>query len=112
MAETIKDFLVSVGFKVDGASERKFTDAIRSATLQADLLARGLEGAAKAIAKAVADISAGFESIYYTAQRANTSVGNLRAMMNKGLSAEERLISSFRASYAASGLSTAARNRV
>lgn len=80
MAETIKDFLVSVGFKVDGASERKFTDAIRSATLQADLLARGLEGAAKAIAKAVADISAGFESIFYTAQRANTSVGNLRAM--------------------------------
>lgn len=80
MADTIKDFLVSIGFKVDGASERKFTDAIRGATLQADLLARGIEGAAKAIAKAVADISAGFESIYYTAQRANTSVGNLRAM--------------------------------
>lgn len=80
MAESIKSFLVDIGFKVDGASERKFTDAIRSATLQADLLARGLEGAAKAIAKAVADISAGFESIFYTAQRANTSVGNLRAM--------------------------------
>lgn len=80
MAETIKDFLVSIGFSVDSASERKFTDAIRTATLQADLLARGLEGAAKAIAKAVADISAGFESIFYTAQRANTSVGNLRAM--------------------------------
>ncbi|KNY19140.1 phage tail tape measure protein [Methylobacterium sp. ARG-1] len=80
MAETIKDFLVSVGFKVDGSSERKFTDAIRSATLQADLLARGLEGAAIAIAKAVASISAGFESVYYTAQRANTSVSSLRAM--------------------------------
>lgn len=80
MAETIKDFLVSVGFKVDGSSERKFTDAIRSATLQADLLARGLEGAAVAIAKAVASISAGFESVYYTAQRANTSVSSLRSM--------------------------------
>lgn len=80
MAETIKDFLVSIGFSVDTSSERKFTDAIRSATLQADLMARSLEGAARAIAKAVADISAGFESIYYTAQRANTSVGSLRAM--------------------------------
>lgn len=80
MAETIKDFLVSIGFSVDSSSERKFTDAIRSATLQADLLARGLEGAAVAIAKAVAQISAGFESVYYTAQRANTSVSSLRAM--------------------------------
>ncbi|GAN52310.1 hypothetical protein ME121_6441 [Methylobacterium sp. ME121] len=80
MAETIKEFLVGLSYKVDGASERKFTDAIRSATLQADLLARGIESAAKAIAKAVADISAGFESIFYTAQRANTSVGSLRAM--------------------------------
>ncbi|CAA2157074.1 hypothetical protein MBRA_02491 [Methylobacterium brachiatum] len=80
MAETIKDFLVSIGFSIDSSSERKFTDAIRSATLQADLLARGLEGAAVAIAKAVAQISAGFESVYYTAQRANTSVSSLRAM--------------------------------
>lgn len=80
MADTIKEFLVGIGFKVDSSSERKFTDAIRSATLQADLMARGIEGAARAIAKAVADISAGFESIYYTAQRANTSVGSLKSM--------------------------------
>jgi muramidase (phage lysozyme) len=80
MAETIKDFLVSIGFSVDSSSENKFKNAIRSATLQADLLARGLEGAAVAIAKAVAQISAGFESVYYTAQRANTSVSSLRAM--------------------------------
>lgn len=80
MADTIKDFLVGLGFKVDTGSQRKFTDAIRSATLQAELLGRALEGAAKAIAKAVADISAGFEQIYYTAQRANTSVASMKAM--------------------------------
>ncbi|MCJ2069390.1 phage tail tape measure protein [Methylobacterium sp. J-030] len=80
MADTIKEFLVGLVFKVDSSSERKFTDAIRSATLQADLLARGLEGAAVAVAKAIAQIAQGFESIYYTAQRANTSVGSLRAM--------------------------------
>ncbi|ACB26127.1 hypothetical protein [Methylobacterium radiotolerans] len=80
MADTIKEFLVGLAFNVDKSSERKFTDAIRTATLQADLLARGLESAAVAVAKAVAKIAEGFESVQYVAQRANTSVGNLRSM--------------------------------
>jgi len=78
-ADVIKEFLVSLGYKVDKSSEGKFKDAVRSATLQAQLLARAVEEAAEAAVKAVQRIAIGFDQLYWSAQRTGASAANLRA---------------------------------
>lgn len=44
--ETIKSFLVGLGFKVDESSERKFTDSVARATKTAMALGAAVEAAA------------------------------------------------------------------
>jgi len=45
--ETIREFLIGLGYKNDAAGERRFTGAIESATLKANLLATALEDMAR-----------------------------------------------------------------
>jgi hypothetical protein len=57
-AETIKDFLVSVGFKIDEPSERRFSASLVGAVTQATLLANALEGMARVAAAKVNEVAA------------------------------------------------------
>lgn len=80
MATTLKDFLVSIGYKIDGGSEKKFNESIRNATLQAALLARGIEEAVRAVAKAITSITSNFEVLFYQAQRTTSSVAGIKSL--------------------------------
>lgn len=77
--DVLKEFLVAIGYKVDEPSQKKFTDSIRVATVQAQLLSNALELAAKAVVRAVADMAAGFEDLYFSSKRTHASVENIKA---------------------------------
>lgn len=80
MAETIKEFLVSIGFGVDDRSEKKFENSIRRATLQAELLSKALIETAKNVAQALESVAKNFDALYWTSQRTGASVQNIRAL--------------------------------
>jgi len=80
VAETIKEFLVGLGYKVDGSSEAKFTRSIESATKSVIALGTILTGVAVATTAAVTKIARGFDEIYYMSQRTNASVQNIKAV--------------------------------
>jgi len=77
---TIREFLVSLGYTVDGNSERKFKESMRGATLQAQLLADAIEGMVKVVADGVQKVARSFDSLYWSSQRTGASVQNIRAL--------------------------------
>lgn len=80
MADTIREFLVSLGYTVDGNSERKFKESMRGAVVQAQLLADAIEGMARIVVDGVAKVARSFDSLYWSSQRTGASVQNIRAL--------------------------------
>ncbi|MEE8627252.1 phage tail tip lysozyme [Methylobacterium ajmalii] len=78
--DVLKGFLVSLGFKIDDASQKKFQSAVKSAVTQANLLASAIEGAAVAVAKNLFSMSEGFDKLYFASRRTGASVQNIRAL--------------------------------
>lgn len=79
-ADVIKDFLVSLGFKIDDAGMKKFTGGIESATLTVAKLGVTLEATALAVVAFTAKISSGLEDLYFASQRTQSSVANIQAL--------------------------------
>lgn len=63
--EVIKEFLVGLGFSVDGNSLAKFNKAIESATLKVATMYTAIQAAAAAIFYGISKISEGFEQMGY-----------------------------------------------
>ncbi len=80
MAETIREFLVKIGYQVDGSSEQRFERSLGRATLRAELLGRAIAEAAEAVVRGATRIAASFDDIYYASQRTKTSVENLKSL--------------------------------
>lgn len=80
MADVIREFLVSLGYKVDPNSEKRFEASVRSATLQADLLGRAIAKSAEKVFEGVTQISKSFEQVYWQAQRTQATVQGIRAI--------------------------------
>lgn len=80
MAETIREFLVGIGYKVDGGSETKFKNSVAAATKSAVALGLSLTAAATAVSAAVTKIAAGFDEMFYMSQRAGASVQNIKGL--------------------------------
>jgi hypothetical protein len=78
-ADTIKEFLVSLGFKIDPGSERRFVDSIGAATVKAVALGTAVTAAAGAVVAGVARIADNLEQLYFASKRTNASVENLQA---------------------------------
>ena len=78
--ETIKEFLVGLGFKIDSSSEQKFNAGIKSATAGAVALGNVYADAAEKVAKAVAQMASGLEDLYFMSQRVKASAGNIQAL--------------------------------
>lgn len=76
--ETIKSFLVSLGFKVDQSGLKKFSDGVLAASAAVEGLALAAGAAAIAAAAATAKIAASFEDLYYTSLRVKSSVENIK----------------------------------
>lgn len=92
MSDTIKEFLVALGFRIDDASWKKFDKGIKAATADTAALGRTAVKSAAAIGLAVEQISKEYESLYYLSQRSASTVSNLKAydysMRQIGLSSE------------------------
>ena len=79
-AEVIKEFLVSLGYKVEAGQERKFKDAVVSATTAVVGLGVAAAATASAVTAAVVKIGRSFDNLYWQAQRTQTTVAQIKAM--------------------------------
>ena len=93
MSDVIKEFLVSLGFKVDEASFRKFKDGVSVSAADVGKLGLAATGTAVAVAAAVVKISKEYENLYWASQRTGATVANLQAVSYAasqiGLSADQ-----------------------
>ncbi|HBW0909987.1 TPA: lytic transglycosylase domain-containing protein [Klebsiella pneumoniae] len=77
-AETLKDFLISLGFKVDEAGARKFDAVVAGTTLKAIELGVKVEAAALSVAAFTAKIASGLDDLYWASQRTGATVEGIK----------------------------------
>lgn len=78
--DTIREFLVGLGFKVDERGQKKFTDGILSATLKVAELGIAIKTASAAVVASVTVIASQMESLYFASQRTGAAVANIQAL--------------------------------
>jgi hypothetical protein len=76
----LREYLVSLGFKIDGAGKKKAEDAFIGLDLKALSLAKNTLKVAAAVQAMVAVFAYQMEKMYYASKRADTTVGNLQAI--------------------------------
>ena len=74
----IKEFLVALGFKVDEAKLKKFTQGIDTTTKFVGKLGLGVATMATAVEAAVVKVSSTFEDLYYASKRIGDTVADIR----------------------------------
>ena len=79
MADTIKEFLVSLGFKTDKSSQKDFEAALVGTQAKAVALGIAMVEMAKVIAQAMADIIPEFDKLYFQTQRLGSSANDIKA---------------------------------
>ncbi len=77
--ETIKEFLVSLGWVNNEAQERRITTALEGATLRAKLLGDTIETMAGTVGNKVIAVSTKFEDLYFMSARVKASSENIQA---------------------------------
>ncbi|HID7392043.1 TPA: hypothetical protein ACXHUI_004821 [Klebsiella pneumoniae] len=77
-AETLKDFLISLGFKVDEAGARKFDAVVAGTTLKAIELGVKVEAAALSVVTFTAKIASGLDDLYWASQRTGATVEGIK----------------------------------
>ncbi|VVD90228.1 phage tail tape measure protein [Pandoraea sputorum] len=88
----IRDFLVTLGYKVDERSLKTFKDGVEGATKSAVRMVAATEGAAVALGENLAAFASKMEGLYFVLQRSGATVANLKALefsaKNLGVSSE------------------------
>lgn len=79
-ADTIKDFLVSLGFDIDEAGANKFEAVLKGVTANVLKLGTVVEGAALSIYGFTTQIASGLDNLYWAAQRTGSSVAGIKAL--------------------------------
>ncbi|EPB9884018.1 lytic transglycosylase domain-containing protein [Yersinia enterocolitica] len=79
-AETIKDFLVSLGFDLDEAGEKKFSAVVAGVTANVLKMGAVVEGAALAVVGFTTKIASGLDKVYFSSQRTGASVAGIKAL--------------------------------
>lgn len=77
-AETLKDFLISLGFNVDEAGARKFNAAVAGATLKAIELGAKVELAAASVVAFTAKVASSLDNLYWASQRTGATVEGIK----------------------------------
>lgn len=75
----LREFLVKLGFDIDQAKLKKFTDSVETVTKRVALISVAVEGAALAVAAAVTKIAGEFDDLYFASQRLASSAQNISA---------------------------------
>lgn len=96
-ADTIKDFLVSLGFDIDQAGANKFEAVLKGVTANVLKVGAVVEGAALSIVGFTTQIANGLDKIYWASQRTGASVQGIKALgyaaSQTGASAESAMSS-------------------
>lgn len=79
-AETLRDFLVSLGFDVDESGAKKFTSVLGDVTSKAMKAGAAIEAAALTIVGFTAKISDGLDKLYWQSQRTGATANNIRSL--------------------------------
>lgn len=79
-ADTIKDFLVSLGFDIDKAGANKFEAVLKGVTANVLKLGTVVEGAALSIYGFTTQIANGLDNLYWASQRTGASVAGIKAL--------------------------------
>lgn len=79
-AETIRDFLISLGFEVDGAGEKKFSAILAGVTGNVLKLGAAVEGAALAVVGFTAQVASGLDKLYWQAQRTGATAEQIKSL--------------------------------
>ncbi|TYY08765.1 hypothetical protein [Klebsiella pneumoniae] len=77
-AETLKDFLISLGFNVDEAGAKKFDAVVAGTTLKAIELGVKVEAAALSVVAFTAKISSSLDNLYWVSQRTGATVEGIK----------------------------------
>jgi hypothetical protein len=91
--DTIREFVVALGYRVDTEGMKKFEEGISKVTASVFRLGKTLATTALAVAGGVEIFASNLEKLYFASQRTGTSATNLRAFdkaaQNFGASADE-----------------------
>ncbi|MXF32781.1 lytic transglycosylase catalytic [Escherichia coli] len=79
-AETIKDFLVSLGFSVDDAGAKKFGSVLAGTTANVIKMGLAVEGAALSVVAFTAKIASGLDNLYWASQRTSATVQGIQSI--------------------------------
>ncbi|HCN4849794.1 TPA: lytic transglycosylase [Escherichia coli] len=79
-AETIKDFLVSLGFSVDEAGAKKFGSVLAGTTANVIKMGVAVEGAALSVVAFTAKIASGLDNLYWASQRTGATVQGIQSI--------------------------------
>ncbi|MEK8318976.1 lytic transglycosylase catalytic [Escherichia coli] len=79
-AETIKDFLVSLGFSVDEAGAKKFGSVLAGTTANVIKMGMAVEGAALSVVAFTAKIASGLDNLYWASQRTGATVQGIQSI--------------------------------
>ncbi|ODB39605.1 hypothetical protein A9L43_16015 [Pseudomonas mosselii] len=91
--DVMKEFLVSLGFKVDKQGMKSFTDGVDGATKVVKNLVTAITGASLAVAAGVSAFASNLEGLYFASQRTGASATSIKsaeyAARDLGASASE-----------------------
>jgi hypothetical protein len=79
-ADTIKDFLVSLGFDIDNAGANKFEAVVKGVTANVLKLGATVEGAAASVLLFTTKIADGLDKLYWASQRTGATVAGIKAL--------------------------------
>ncbi|HBD5171502.1 TPA: lytic transglycosylase catalytic [Escherichia coli] len=79
-AETIKDFLVSLGFSVDDAGAKKFGSVLAGTTANVIKMGLAVEEAALSVVAFTAKIASGLDNLYWASQRTGATVQGIQSI--------------------------------
>lgn len=79
-ADVIREFLVSLGFKVDQTGLKKFTNTLTGVSTEAGFVSKSVIGIGLAAQAMVAQFSSSMEKLYFASRRTGASVENIQAL--------------------------------
>ncbi|WP_406876404.1 lytic transglycosylase [Serratia marcescens] len=79
-AETIKDFLISLGFDIDEAGGRKFESVVSGVTMNAIKMGAAVEAAALTVVGFTTKIANSLDRLYWQSQRTGATANNIRTI--------------------------------
>ncbi|MGA4275572.1 hypothetical protein ACI2VH_02955 [Ralstonia nicotianae] len=78
--DTIREFLVKLGFAIDDSGQKRFAAGVEAATWKVIQLGTAIATTAGAVVAGVAKIADQMESLYFASQRTGAAVANIQAL--------------------------------